>query len=644
MNKTGNRILLGCLLLIAVSLIGCADKIVNEDVDKVPIQIAFNTDTGTAIEYYTVNVSGPGMTDITSSLEYNIVSGTVEGEISVPAGSNRLFVIEAQDDSREVIYRGETIADVIRGVPLELSISMVPVVPCISVIPHRSTKLMGEDISIEVFVWNLPQLYDIAFNLYYWTSDTPYIWFDSAQLGVDVVGNPQVSITEGANWLGVSVARISAIETILDSTGSGQLLRLYFHSTIDTPFDTMFSVLNFELLSLSFTESSDITVNTVHLDGAVIEIIKDTMTGDTTTAQGWAKTFGIAGDDFGRSVAVLDEGNIISVGQHFASGNEWNMYFVATDSNGNYLNDNTYGVSGSDIAVDVIAVSNQAVSTGWTATATEGEDIFIAGLDNLGNFIWQNSIGGDGNQRASRVISATGGGYLLAGKSGSSISDILVVKTNALGDSLWAQTYDLNTSDEAFALTEALNGDIIVTGITGSHTTFEYDIFIMRLDPSGNLLWDTTYGGSQLDWATAIVTNDDGSFTLCGYTYSFGSGAGDMYVLKVNSSCEEIWSQTVGGTGHERGNDIARTADGQYIIAGLSSSFSSAGSNAVITMIGAGGGVVWQKNYSSGINVEAFGVDVAPEGQIIVTGSTESLVSGNFDTFILKMNSEGIWQ
>jgi len=106
------------------------------------------------------------------------------------------------------------------------------------------------------------------------------------------------------------------------------------------------------------------------------------------------------------------------------------------------------------------------------------------------------------------------------------------------------------------------------------------DVYLVKTDASGNQLWQNTFGGTGNDYGHSVAKTSDGGYIIAGYTDSFGAGGEDVYLVKTDASGNQLWQNTFGGTGNDYGNSIAETSDGGYIIAGYTYSF-GAGENDV---------------------------------------------------------------
>jgi len=98
-----------------------------------------------------------------------------------------------------------------------------------------------------------------------------------------------------------------------------------------------------------------------------------------------------------------------------------------------------------------------------------------------------------------------------------------------------------------------------------------------------NTIWCKTYGGSASDGGNSICQTADGGFVICGYTFSFGNGNSDVYLIKTNSDGDTIWSQTYGSTGPDLAFSVQETNDNGFIICGTTGSSAAIGARPVLS-------------------------------------------------------------
>ena len=108
----------------------------------------------------------------------------------------------------------------------------------------------------------------------------------------------------------------------------------------------------------------------------------------------------------------------------------------------------------------------------------------------------------------------------------------------------------------------------VIVGDTSSFGAGEVDVYLIKTSTSGNMVWNKTYGGTGDESGNSVVRTSDGGYAVAGYTYSFGAGVSDVYLVKTDSAGSMQWSKTYGGTDGERGHSVIKTSDGGYAIAG----------------------------------------------------------------------------
>lgn len=189
------------------------------------------------------------------------------------------------------------------------------------------------------------------------------------------------------------------------------------------------------------------------------------------------------------------------------------------------------------------------------------------------------------------------GGYILGGSSESSISgdktenclgqyDYWVVKLNATGAIQWQNTIGGNSDESISSLQQTADGGYILggasnSGISGDKTENRFginDFWVVKLDGVGNIQWQNTIGGSDYDAFKFLDQTSDGGYIIGGWSNSDLSGDktenclgnDDFWIVKLNAMGTIQWENTIGGVGHDMPNSIQQTADGGYILGGLS--------------------------------------------------------------------------
>jgi uncharacterized delta-60 repeat protein len=207
----------------------------------------------------------------------------------------------------------------------------------------------------------------------------------------------------------------------------------------------------------------------------------------------------------------------------------------------------------------------------------------------------------------------------------------------------WARTYGGSDFDRAFFIQQTSDGGYVAAGYTASDGAGISDFWVLKVSLAGIIEWQYTYGGSGDDVAYAVQETSDEGYIIAGYTYSFGAGESDCWILKLNSEGDIEWQYTYGGIGEDAAYAIQETSDGGYIVAGCTQ-FGSLTSDMWILKLTSEGDVEWQHIYGGTGDDKAYSVQETSEGGYIVAGSTQYLSTQYHDFWVLKLTSAGYFE
>jgi len=149
---------------------------------------------------------------------------------------------------------------------------------------------------------------------------------------------------------------------------------------------------------------------------------------------------------------------------------------------------------------------------------------------------WNKTYGGTGDDWAGSVVQTSDGGFVMAGGTdsfGAGDYDFWLVKTDAEGNMEWNKTYGGTDIDTARSVIQTGDGGYAIAGQTMSFGAGGRDFWLVKTDAEGNMEWNKTYGGGEGDYLFSVVQTGDGGYALAGYTYSFGAGYDDLWLVKV---------------------------------------------------------------------------------------------------------------
>jgi hypothetical protein len=261
---------------------------------------------------------------------------------------------------------------------------------------------------------------------------------------------------------------------------------------------------------------------------------------------------------------------------------------------------------------------------------------------------WSNYYAGAADESFAGTLPMPDGGYTAWGwtrSSGAGSYDGWLVRTGPMGDVIWQRAYGgpLNEFFDRLLLLD--DGGFLVTGYTDSYGAGEEDAWVLRLDASGNILWQRTYGGPGDDWAGYCAPAGDGGFILAGYRTVAAPGLEDVWVFKIDADGHMVWLKTFGGDSREWANDILAVPGG-FLVA-VNSYVPQVYDVGWLIKLDGSGNVLWQRRYTGpgGQMVYPDGLASFPGGGTFVWGSTYEN-GGGVNAWLARLDDSGnfYWQ
>jgi predicted secreted protein len=293
----------------------------------------------------------------------------------------------------------------------------------------------------------------------------------------------------------------------------------------------------------------------------------------------WVKTFGGSDWDSGSSVQQTSDGGFILVGTtaSFGAGG-FDVWLIKTDASGNKLWEKTFGGIRDDRGHSVQQTSDGGfILLGWTESFDAREaDVWLIKTDASGNIEWDRTFGGSDRDKGRSVQQTSDGGFILVGYTesfGAGWADVWLIKTDADGNKLWEKTFGGSGLDSGSSVQQTSDGGFILVGYTTSFGAGGFDVWLIKTDANGNKQWDRTFGGSDWDEGWSVQQTSDGGFIIVGWTWSFGAGGPDVWLIKTDANGNKQWDRTFGGSDWDWGFSVQQTSDGGFIIVGSTESF-----------------------------------------------------------------------
>jgi gliding motility-associated-like protein len=384
----------------------------------------------------------------------------------------------------------------------------------------------------------------------------------------------------------------------------------------------------------------------------------------------WSKHFGGTNKENANDIQQTADGGYIVAGftqsldgdvsNNFGSADYW---VLKLDKDGDIEWEKSFGGFSFDIASSVVqaqdggyVVTGGAVSSDGQVSGNHGlEDVWVIKLDATGNLLWSKTYGGTMNERAEKIRTTSDGGYILAGYSESNNGnlsanngdfDYWLIKLNQNGDIEWQHSIGGSLADFGFDARETADGGYIMAGSTfstdGDVSENEgfYDYWIVKVDATGNLLWEKNFGGGGEERAYSLVTMPDGSTVVAGASNSFSNdvpgnnGSYDYWVMKMDNLGNLVWTKNFGGSSEDRAFTLALTSSQELLVSGFAVSSNGdvsniyGGKDAWLLKLDAEGNIIWEKNFGGSLEDRFTSIIQTSDGGYVGAGFS---ASNNFD-------------
>jgi len=387
-------------------------------------------------------------------------------------------------------------------------------------------------------------------------------------------------------------------------------------------------------------------------DGVLI--LRDTRPGTDTPADGTPYSAGSALGD--SSVVYSSNGNrcndtgLFSAQKYFYMAYVYNTAYTYRDMSELTATTRWVKSYGSSAPEGINCINRTAdggyIAAGYRAVTSMGNDFWIMKLDSTGKILWKKTFGSAYSDEAKYIEQTNDGGFIVSGKF--SNHEAWIIRLDSEGNVLWQKAFGGTGSANDFLIRvrQTADGNFIAGGHTYSFGAGDFDIWIIKLDNNGNILWQKTYGGTSGEYFNSLDLTDDGGCVAAGSTYSFAPGTDcNLWIFKVNSEGSLSWNRSYGTGSYCTAKDIIQTGDEGYAVTGYQNT-STHSNNAIVLRLRNNGSLQWSKRYYHFDPDVAYSIKETPGNGFIVAGNTESYGAGLCDLMLIKIDNNGnvSWQ
>lgn len=219
---------------------------------------------------------------------------------------------------------------------------------------------------------------------------------------------------------------------------------------------------------------------------------------------------------------------------------------------------------------------------------------------------------------------------------------VLAAAAGVFAQETWIRQYGLIGSDRVYSLDLTPDGSYIAAGRTTSFNDWSYeDGYLLRIDLHGDTLWTKHYGGEYDERFYSVKTTSDSGYVMAGYTEGTDTLDLDYYIVKTKSDGEIVWEKTYGGASRDTAYCICELSGGGYVVVGNTASYGGGGTDIWLLRLDSSGDTLWTRTFGGDGSDLAYGARQTSDGGFMIAGRTRSFGLARCDVYLVKTDEDG---
>ncbi len=349
-------------------------------------------------------------------------------------------------------------------------------------------------------------------------------------------------------------------------------------------------------------------------------------------------------DDRARNVLLAPSGHLYFCGFSNASPTgTYDITVTKADTLGNLIWTQYYGKNIDEVANEIILCADGSLAiVGEAIGGTAGSDVVFLQIDTAGNVLVNNAFATPANEGGKALRQTADGGFIIVGSRAhpTNANDMLMIKLDAQGNFEWEKIYGGSDNDYAISAVVLADGSFLIHGDTRSYGAGDYDLWLVKTDSFGNVLWDATYGDSLANGCQGLIVTQSGNYLMFGETVPAPGVMFDYNLVLIDTAGNEIWTATPGGPGGDAAFSAVEVPGSGFVFTGYSNSHNpSLPLDMVVFMTDYTGTILWETHYGdTGIDI---GYGIISDGHSGFYACGTSYLNDN-DYLLLHLNQNGL--